>query len=247
MDERTFCEQVLSQLRRVTPGEREKIRRELQEHLEDHAEALRAAGCSETEAAERAVAAMGDPGEIGRELNRRYPMGWLLVSRAALVLTVLLAISALLYLPVLSNVANSLYARLDPIGAPHFYTALTPEEFDTVWEPNVRVRVGSDIVRIYQMGVRGKAGEAGAVSVAMCNYDRWIGGYASQSLLGDMKITAPSGAEAPSGGGGGNSGAYYFVEENIPITAEDDVLLLTCDSFGTHIRLELPLHREETP
>ena len=84
MDRRDYTDRVLSSLRRVTEKEREAIRSELDGHIEDHMEALRELGYDEELAEERAIAAMGEPDEVGRELNRQYTgWGWVLVSRAA--------------------------------------------------------------------------------------------------------------------------------------------------------------------
>ena len=71
------------------------IRRELLAHLDDRRDALKAAGWSEADANERAVAAMGDPEEVGRQLNAVHkPLlgwvwkisGWLAVAAVAVVL-----------------------------------------------------------------------------------------------------------------------------------------------------------------
>lgn len=84
MDRRDYTDRVLSSLRRVTEKEREAIRSELDGHIEDHMEALRELGYDDELAEERAIAAMGEPDEVGRELNRQYTgWGWVLVSRAA--------------------------------------------------------------------------------------------------------------------------------------------------------------------
>ena len=72
MDRRDYTDRVLSSLRRVTEKEREAIRSELDGHIEDHMEALRELGYDEELAEERAIAAMGEPDEVGRELNRQY-------------------------------------------------------------------------------------------------------------------------------------------------------------------------------
>ena len=94
MDRRDYTDRGLSSLRRVTEKEREAIRSELDGHIEDHMEALRELGYDEELAEERAIAAMGEPDEVGRELNRQYTgWGWVLVSRAAVVLTVVLLFS----------------------------------------------------------------------------------------------------------------------------------------------------------
>ena len=64
----TFCAQVCSVIR-WKPA-REAAWRELFAHLEDHAAQLEARGIPADEAAAQAVAAMGDPYEIGHQLDR---------------------------------------------------------------------------------------------------------------------------------------------------------------------------------
>lgn len=92
-----FCDQVCRQVR-FTP-DHPAIRAELLSHLEDRADALAAQGMPLRTAAEAAVAAMGDPAEIGRGLDRQhaYWLGWVQrvvhrVCLAALVLAVLTAL-----------------------------------------------------------------------------------------------------------------------------------------------------------
>ena len=67
-------EQVLANLRRVTPDERAAIRGEIDGHIEDHICDLIELGYDEKLAEERAMAAMGDPEEVGRELDKQYPL-----------------------------------------------------------------------------------------------------------------------------------------------------------------------------
>ena len=50
---------------------RKEIMREYQDHIEDCKEALMESGMSEEEAEKEAVRQMGDPGEAGRDLQRR--------------------------------------------------------------------------------------------------------------------------------------------------------------------------------
>lgn len=66
----TFCARVCSVIR-WKPA-REAAWRELAAHLEDHAAALEARGIPPEEAAAQAVEAMGDPYEIGHQLDRCY-------------------------------------------------------------------------------------------------------------------------------------------------------------------------------
>ena len=63
-----FCDQVCASIR--WPPARHLAREELTAHLEDHAAALEEKGISAEEAAVQAVEAMGDPEEIGRQLDR---------------------------------------------------------------------------------------------------------------------------------------------------------------------------------
>lgn len=63
-----FCEQVCSVIR--WKAVRAPVARELAAHLEDHAAALMERGVPQEEAARRAVEAMGDPYELGHELDR---------------------------------------------------------------------------------------------------------------------------------------------------------------------------------
>lgn len=97
MDRRDYTDRVLSSLRRVTEKEREAIRSELDGHIEDHMEALRELGYDEELAEERAIAAMGEPDEVGRELNKQYPFRWLVAKWGAILLAVWILVSVLVF------------------------------------------------------------------------------------------------------------------------------------------------------
>ena len=115
MDRRQYTDRVLTSLRRVTAKEREAIRQELDGHMEDHMDALRELGYDEQEAEEHTLAAMGDPAEVGRELNRQYPFRWLVVKWAAQGVAVLLVLFLLSgWWDVLGNVVCYARARLWP-------------------------------------------------------------------------------------------------------------------------------------
>lgn len=74
-----FCNAVCAQVR-FRP-DRAAILSELWDHLEDHADALKERGVPILDAREEAVAAMGDPVELGKALDKLHsPLaGWLLV------------------------------------------------------------------------------------------------------------------------------------------------------------------------
>ena len=68
-----FCSRVCAHVR-FSP-DHAAITAELTAHLEDHAAALEARGLSPEEAAAQAVTAMGEPEELGRQLDRAHPPG----------------------------------------------------------------------------------------------------------------------------------------------------------------------------
>ena len=96
-----FCAAVTRQLR--CRWEAEDVYQELYDHLQDHADALEERGLPPEEAQLQAVAAMGDPVELGRALDRLHsPWPWriLIVCRrclwAALALVLVLLLRGLL-------------------------------------------------------------------------------------------------------------------------------------------------------
>ena len=88
-----FCRAVSCHIR-FWP-DRRRVEEELMGHLLDRRDALEAAGVSRAEASEQAVAAMGDPAEIGTALNRYHNplLGWLQI--VVLWLVVLLGVAGL--------------------------------------------------------------------------------------------------------------------------------------------------------
>lgn len=74
-----FCRQVLDQVRFLP--DHDAIFQELKGHIEDRKETLLNRGLSEPEAEAQAVAAMGDPAELGKALNRehRWLAGWVMI------------------------------------------------------------------------------------------------------------------------------------------------------------------------
>ena len=88
-----FCTQVCEHVR-FSP-DHEAIAAELAAHLEDHAAALMERGVPEEEAAQQAVAAMGDPYALGAELDAAHPPTLPRLSRVLLALGLLILAAAL--------------------------------------------------------------------------------------------------------------------------------------------------------
>lgn len=133
-----WCDTATRQVR-FRP-DRGAIQRELTAHYQDHVRDLERVGYDWKLAEQRALAAMGDPEEIGRALDRVHKpwLGWLwIASRAVLALTVM---ACLLSLPGTGSffhmMKNTLFPPEDPGGYQAIagsYSALNEQEGVTVW------------------------------------------------------------------------------------------------------------------
>ena len=232
MNSKEFCEQVLKQLRYATAEEKRAIRQEMLDHIEDHANALKDAGYSQEEAGECALSAMGNPEQIGRELNKQYPLGWLVLSRAALMLIILLGVSLLMTLPLLGQTYESLVARIAPTKSSFVSTG--NENSGAITYPlKIKVPIGNDTLSIYEAALQGRPNGGGYISIATCNYDRNPFGIASQFLRNNLKAETADGVDdLLSGGGGGNARAYYWTIRSLPVTRAEQEIYLTYDCYG---------------
>ncbi len=244
MNKEEFCDRVMACVRHATPEEKDAIRRELEGHMEDHVAALMEAGYAEEEAAERAAAAMGSPEEVGAALNRAYPLGWLVLSRVSLIVTMLLCAIFLLTSPGLERVYDNLQARLNP----RFDDFDGRTRYTYEREVDIRAELGEDVLRIYRVGLDVKPdGETGEVALFFCNYNQSPMGYTSNTTYLDLRYqTSLMEGRAPGvGSSTGGPGAYYFLTARIPVTRADDVVEIFYDRFGNHIRLEAQVPWEE--
>lgn len=161
MNRAEYCARVLAGLRGLSRRERAAVRRELEEHIEDHAQALLDLGYDEQLAEERTMAAMGDPAEVAREMARQYPRGWRIVTGMSLALCVFVLFS------VLSNNYNrrmigyawdSIVYRISPPG-PETVIARTVsprgvEPVSGVAEAvDIRRTIGDNVLRVYRITV----------------------------------------------------------------------------------------------
>ena len=150
MDGQEFCQAVLVHIPRATAAEREAIRQELLEHLEDHQEALEAGGMDEASAQERAVAAMGDAGEIGRQWNARLSPLWLWVGRVCKAAAILLALGMALPLVMTAySLSQNLSARWsdEPMDGWKESEALWSEKVD------LRVPFAGQVIRFFRVSL----------------------------------------------------------------------------------------------
>lgn len=236
MDRKAYIQAVLSALHHVTGDERAAIQAELDGHIEDHMEGLLELGYSPELAEERTLDAMGDPKEVGRELNKQYTgWGFVLLSRAAVLLTVVLCIQALLGLGILGNLLDSVWARVAPLEPEEISAAVT-QRLD------IRVPIGSDVVRVYGVSRLTREGVP-AVGVFVCAYDRLPGGVVSDRLLPGVWIEDQRGEalEWLSGGSGHGSIGTDYQLRYVPVEETDTSITLRYERFGENIAVEIPL------
>lgn len=242
MDRADYTARVLAQLRHVTGEERAAIRAEIDGHMEDHICALLDLGYDQALAEERTLAAMGDPAEVGREIDKQYPLSWLVIGRAAVVLTAVMCLMLLVGLPLLGSFFSSVRARTFPPESDNgSYIAAATAQVD------VRVRVGNDIVRIYRIYAGAKREER-KVSIAMCAYDRIPGGIVMEHLLEKIAIVDQRGQvlKTEYGSGSADMGASYL-ERSVRVAPEDTYVTLRYERFGERLELRLSLPEEVTP
>lgn len=231
MNRADYLDAVAAELRGLTDYEKAAVRRELEGHIEDHAEALRALGCSEDEAESRAAERMGDPVETGRGIAALYRPFWLWVERVAGVLIAVSAIELLLGLGVLHNGYNSIRAR--------FYRAY---DKDAV-RMEERMAIGDDVVRLYGASPYQEGTESG-VELWLCAYDRLPCGTVSDKIWGNLTFTANGEQRPPhiagDGGGWSDAGAT-FMRLRLPLENGDTSVTLRYDRFGTVAELTIDL------
>ena len=236
-----FVETVLAQVLHATPKEKKRLRDELEGHLEDHAGALAEAGYDPGEARTRAEEAMGDPEEIGRELDRQYPQLWLFLSRT-LPAAFLLAVLCFAGSSPVTAVVENLRARQDPASAVDESNGLEAQGYSRVREVDIRVELpGDDVMRIYEVGVNEAGDEAGLLVMA---YDKNPFGHAS--LDGLYRLTIDGAGPGTIGGGayeGWSTTDRRFV--GIPVAPGQTALTVRSDTDGQNFRVEVPLPEKE--
>ena len=236
MTKAEYVAAVCAALRRLTPRERASVRDEIDGHIEDHMADLLALDYPEDLAEQRALSAMGDPEAVGRELEKQYPLGWLILGRAAVVLTVALSLQMLLGIGVLGMVLDSFAARICPDEDIGLNTVVAQERVD------IRLPVGNDVLRIYRVAVgqSGKTVGQWEAEVSMCAYDRIPGGTVSSAIWSHTELANPRGETSFSGGGRGSWWVEYH-EAHTVLEPGDTYVTLTYDYLGETHTVKLPL------
>ena len=110
-----FCELVTGQLR--CKWEAPAVRRELSDHIQDHQAALMAEGMGWDQAEETAVAAMGDPEELGKALDAVHsPWPWRIYHATLASAILLFGLTFCLVIGTLFGSGSSVNVFLEDLG-----------------------------------------------------------------------------------------------------------------------------------
>lgn len=251
MTRREFLDRVLLPLTRLTWEEREAVRRELEEHVEDRMEALLDMGWDEELAEARCLEAMGDPAEIGRELARQYrgrDRGWLWLGRAAAALTAVLCVQAVLWLD-FSYTWKYIWDSLDvrSVYVPEGWT----DELDTVEATmalDIRVPIGNDVLRAGRINVGWEEGhDSLRAEVLLFSYDRVPGGVVAESVLGCAALENQRGRGNRSVSGGWEHARAGKVAVYTDVEPGDTYVTLVHEWLGETVRVPISLPEREEP
>ena len=240
-----YTQAVCSCLRHATPEEKAAVAQELQDHLADHADALVEAGWDPEEAQAHALDAMGDAQEVGQALDRAFPRRWLILSRASLVLTILVVL--VLLLPLFSQVegaVNNLIARTDPFDSPNRMrsSSLSLEDFSPM---DLRLALpNGDVIRYFAIALTEQNDGTYQVELHGVEYNQnpfrepYYGKWALEYTINHtLPVHGSSGSVSP-------NGVTYWSAE-IPALQPGDTLTVSLDVPGVHRSTEIPLPWEE--
>lgn len=246
MEEKKFLDEVLEHIPRATWWEKREIRAELAGHLEDHALDLEEQGCSTEEAREQAVAAMGDPGEIGEALNAQLSDFWLTVqavAQGAIAILLVLILWQVDWRGQFWYIKDNWMARQGEVTWATYY-----EEPYLRWDSGEEMQVGDSVVRLEGATVNPyvSSEEKYLCDLTLCTYREQVWKPARDEIF--QRIWAiPEGETAVKAGiwqsmqkAGYSTARYQFV-----IPADATYVDVVYDYLGEHVEMRCEVKWEE--
>ena len=231
MDRREYCRQLTQELRHLTAKEVAAVRQEFMDHMEDHAEMLRESGYDEAEADARAVEAMGDPVETGREIDKQYPAIWLWLSRIAVAVIVIVCISGIINLFGVYTAFESLAVRINP------YHNVDIAQEDRI---DYKMEVGNDTLHF--VGLEGYVpGEDCKVTLYYNIYDKKLFRPIDSNLGYRLSFLTNSGEKTALGGGSYSNWRICQGTRDMEISAGDTYLIAVYQRFGNRVECRIDL------
>jgi hypothetical protein len=229
---------VCTYIRHATAKEKEAIRKELSDHMEDHAQALIDGGFPEDHAIQIALESMGEAETIGRELNKEYPRHWgVLVTVFQIMLLLLgtyLLIFSGIYLP--NHLGQTLEARLNPMGG-HSYI---PTHAGDIYPLDIRQELpGGTILSLYGVA----RNEDGQVWIYTVSYPK---NPFQNTINNSANLTFTYGNTDTGGFGWQDIDSSYvstracYYRYGLHEVMEGDILTAHYDHYGTTFDVTIP-------
>lgn len=220
-----FLEEVISYIK--FPFDRDDIKLELEDHISEKIDNYIEQGYDKETAEQQSVSDMGDPKEIGIELNKQHNpfIGW--VWKVTNVMVVLFAIWHIYVLG--GTLVISLFSN-NPFGD-------IPKS-DIVYEIKVDKKVKLDDTIIHFTDVIYE--ENGDMNIFYEYYDTklWGTGWSLGSI---GNITDNLGNEYFGGGSGGGGIKSKYRHTIKDFSKEADILIINYDNYNRKYRVEIPL------
>lgn len=246
MEEKKFLDEVLGHIPRATWREKREIRAELAGHLEDHALDLEERGCSTEEAREQAVAAMGDPGEIGEALNAQLSTFWLTVqavAQGAIAILLVLILWQVDWRGQFWYIRDNWMARHGEVAWATYY-----EEPYLRWDSGQEMKVGDSIVRL-EGGVVNpyvSSEEKYWSELTLCTYREQVWKIARDEIFQHIRVIPEGGEATEVNQPGDRSNSGYSTGEYFAwIPADATYLDVVYDYFGEHVEIRCQIEWEE--
>ena len=237
---REFCDGVLDKMPRATRGEKADIRDELLDHLLEHRDMLMDHGYDELDAEQRAIAAMGDPEEIGRAWNEKLSPFWLWLGRVCILLVVLLVWNN--FYSITGKVDRAL-AALEVRHAEDAGTRIDPlQGCDLLWaeDPGIEKSFGEHIIRIHRAELWHDPvwEDYYAVKLYFVTYHQDMLGKSLD--MNAFRLMEFGGGEYK-GGGSGETAYASWHDPEIQVERGQKTVRVTLDYHGSHFEAEVKL------
>ncbi len=242
-----YSKAVAGYVNHATGKEKARLRKELEDHMEDHAQALINGGFPEDHAYQIAVDSMGDPETVGKALNKEYPLHWLILSRLVwfvVFIAALLLVFALAH--GLKGAVGSLEARHAPME--HYQAEVQLPDAELVPLDFTQPFPNGDVIHFYAAAVeldekykdRGYVGHLYAVIYNRNPLrDPLSYSHITDTLTSSQETTMLVSLE---GSSHGNAQYHHWILYTLQ---PEEIVMVQYDRFGTSFTLEVPLPWEE--
>lgn len=244
-DFKGFFERVLAHIPRATSAERDAIRQELSDHLDDHLELLLEGGMDETQARTRVLAAMGDPREIGAAWNNQLSPLWLWTERLCKVcFIVLLLVMFWSSLAQIFLAVINLSTRFSVDSADRS----VPSGYEVVWQEDLDIKqeFGQHVIGIYRVELAQEVSPQADPDLLGHQYiNVYLVSYAKNPFHSNMDLNIflndlrCNGETSPSSGSGG--GRSHCWTASFPVEQDAESVEITLDHNGQHFSAEIEL------